>query len=672
MSQTEPIISIIIPVYNTGKYLADCLDSVINQTFSQIEIICVNDGSTDNSADILKTYAARDSRIKIMTQKNSGVISARNNGISRARGEYILCLDSDDKIDKQCLEKLYRTITHKKCAVVIPSVCLFGRAMGISDLGRPTAKNMCSRNRIYSTCGLYKKSFWEKYGGYDKRFANGIEDYDFWMNFIQDKQKIIKIPDVLFFYNVKPENESRDEQTRGYHAELISLLWAKYPIMRKYNTPRKLGNFIYHVSRRRKYFRVVYILKIPVLIIPRTAALSWAKKLVNQLIYPRLMVKMAKYMMNQQLSWRDTFVPLSNRNYKPHADDPKIIAYYLPQFYQFPQNDQWHGRGFTEWTNVTRATPQFIGHYQPHLPIDVGFYNLNDTKIMHRQVELAKQYGIYGFCYYYYWFHGTKLMDKPIKNMLNDKSLDMPFCLFWANEDWTNTWGEAADHGTTKYDAETHPDEAEQFLDDILPYWSDSRYIKIDGRPVLMIYKYKRNMLPEFVKQLKFLCTKRGIPEPFIMMFSDNNPTWNPFDYAADAAAEFNMVMGAPIPPRHPDTRVLNKSAILVKYDIEKWIENRKYMYKTDYPLYRGCMTNFDNTARKIYRGAWHLPMTPELYYKWLRDIIEWTRDYGERGKFVFVSAWNEWAEGMHLEPDQKYGYAYLHETRRALENTRK
>ena len=327
---SSPLISVIIPVYNTEKYLADCLDSVINQTISNIEIICVNDGSPDNSLQILKQYASRDKRIKILEQPNSGVIAARNNGISVARGEYILCLDSDDRIASVCLERLYNALINEPCDLALPSVALFGNQTGLSDLGAPTADNMCAGNRIYSTCGLYKKELWKKYGGYDSRFANGIEDYDFWMNFFQDNRRIVKVPDVLFYYNVKPASESRNEQTEKYHQELFKLITSKYSFVRKYNRKRS----IYFVSKPNRYFRIIHIFRIPI-VIPRNDSFRW---LFHTILRPFQLIRMAQYMMNLQSTWSKTFVSLSNKHYSPKPNDVKIIAYYLPQFYHFPQN----------------------------------------------------------------------------------------------------------------------------------------------------------------------------------------------------------------------------------------------------------------------------------------------------------------------------------------------
>jgi hypothetical protein len=385
---------------------------------------------------------------------------------------------------------------------------------------------------------------------------------------------------------------------------------------------------------------------------------------------------------NRYLNWclnhlddLSNFVPLSDRHFKRRPDDPKVIAYYLPQFYQFPLNDEWFGRGFTEWTNVAKAVPQFEGHYQPRLPIDTGFYNLETTSVMRRQIEMARQYGIYGFCFYYYWFHGERIMEKPIFNFLNDTSLDMPFMLFWANENWTKNWhpNDSTDMGEMKFGATHAPGEAAKFLDGIVPLWNDSRYIKIDGRPALIIYKHnKYPYVSEFLAELKKEAVRRKMAEPYVMLIYDDDMDFSPAKFNADACAEFGTCI-----LRQPKTlklkKITNTTANLRKIcDMESFVKLRQYMYSTDYPIHRGAMVGFDNTARKIKDGlgADIYTVTPELYKIWLSDIIRWTRGQSPQ-PFVFVSAWNEWAEAMYLEPDRKYGYAYLEATRQALEETR-
>lgn len=375
------------------------------------------------------------------------------------------------------------------------------------------------------------------------------------------------------------------------------------------------------------------------------------------------------YVLNQQLDKSD-FVEIIDSN--PPANPKKnLIAYYLPQYHQIDQNDEWFGRGFTEWHNVAKAVPQHPGHWQPHLPIDVGFYTLETNTVMYRQIELAKMYGIYGFCFYYYWFSGgEKIMEKPINNWLKDTSIDFPFMLFWANEDWTNTWGEQADLGTKTYSAKTKPSDVDKFVADILPFFKDKNYITIDGRPHLIIYQAKKDpYLPEFIQNIGDKCEAEGLERPYIsLVFPDDRPDeFDPRDYGADAAVEFGAHMKVRpdyIQDPEPNDKIINPLARMTSYSMEEFVSNRSFLYDTPFPTHRGAMTTFDNTARKIYTGAYSFSATPSLYEEWLSELIK-----ASKTDFVFISAWNEWAEGMHLEPDQRYGYAYLQATRNALES---
>lgn len=374
------------------------------------------------------------------------------------------------------------------------------------------------------------------------------------------------------------------------------------------------------------------------------------------------------YVLNQQLDSRD-FVPLAT---EPFCGEPvkKIIAFYLPQYYQIQQNDAWFGRGFTEWTNTTRAVPQFAGHWQPHLPIDVGYYSLDTTQPMYRQIELAKTYGIHGFCFYYYWFSGgARLMEKPLLNWLDDRGLDLPFMLFWANEDWTNTWGSPGDLGTKTYSARMAPSDADSFVRDIVPFFRDPRYITVDGRPHLIIYQAKKDpFLPQFIARVADLVEQQGLAPPYVsLVFPDDRAReFDPRALGADAAVEFGPHLHrrpAKVSGVRTDLKLMNPLAKLTEYDMKGFIENGEFLYDLDFPVFKGAMTHFDNTARKIYTGAWTFDTSPRLYQQWLSQLIR----HSPLDQ-VFVAAWNEWAEGMHLEPDQRYGYAYLHATRSALE----
>ncbi|MDR1941594.1 MAG: glycoside hydrolase family 99-like domain-containing protein [Endomicrobium sp.] len=379
------------------------------------------------------------------------------------------------------------------------------------------------------------------------------------------------------------------------------------------------------------------------------------------------------YVLNQ-FKDKSKFVPLTEKPYTRRADDVKLIAFYLPQFYHFAINDEWHGKGFTEWTNVTKALPQFIGHEQPQLPIDVGFYSLETTSAMRRQIELAKMYGIYGWCFYYYWFSGKRIMEKPLLNFLNDKSLDMPFCLFWANENWTRNWGEPDVVAEKQlYEARVKEGDAEKFMQDALPLMKDSRYIKIENKPVLIIYQLhddEYDIFKLFIKEIRRIACRNGFDGLYLIKVRDAKSSSQIQQFQFDAAVEF--------PPYYmqgeiydSNIKVINQAYRSRIVDINRYCAEKQYLDKVSYPLMRGCFTTWDNTSRKYNSDCWSLVLqNAPLYYKqWLSDLIEWTKQNNrEPEQFVFINAWNEWAEGAHLEPDHRYGYAYLQATKEAIE----
>lgn len=356
---------------------------------------------------------------------------------------------------------------------------------------------------------------------------------------------------------------------------------------------------------------------------------------------------------------------------------PKIIAAYLPQFHDFPENVRWFGKGFSEWTNTSQTLPQFIGHRQPHVPIDVGYYNLNHTDVMHRQVELAKKYGIAGFCVYYYWFSGAKLMDQPLKRILEDKELDFPFFLFWANEDWTKLWGDGG-YREVLYKFELRPDDADRFMEDALPYMRDSRYIKIDNKPVLLIYKIvlaaKADYLG-FVNRIQEIAKREGFGGIYLLSPIEDFMDLEQLEevqkeYKLDALMEFSAIFGRK-GWSFKQENFVDPACRSICYDVDDFVLNKKYLLNTQAKVFPGLITNWDNSPRRYNRGASILQNTPENYKKWLADLIQWTREHNQPNEqFVFVNAWNEWAEGAHLEPDTYYGYAYLQKTREALEES--
>ena len=348
----------------------------------------------------------------------------------------------------------------------------------------------------------------------------------------------------------------------------------------------------------------------------------------------------------------------------------KIIAFYLPQFHSFKENDEWHGRGFTEWTNVTRALPQFIGHHQPQLPIDVGFYDLSSPKVMYRQVELAKNYGIYGFCFHYYWFTGGKrLLERPLFNWLEHKDLDLPFMLCWANENWSKLW----DGGNREVlmRQESRAEDAADFFRDILPFLQDPRYIRIDGKPHLIIYRptlFTKENWTAFTAEIRRLAVEAGLDGLFLSMVGHENFPGTAKDWGCDAMVEFPPMRM--MQKREYASVQTNPDCKTLVYDMGKALADDRLIDIPDegVPIFRGIFPGWDNTARKAYSNASCYPLTPVQFGDWLKRLMTWEESHNAPDKrYIFVNAWNEWAEGAHLEPDSVRGYDYLEEIWRSM-----
>ena len=371
----------------------------------------------------------------------------------------------------------------------------------------------------------------------------------------------------------------------------------------------------------------------------------------------------------------DSFVYISNNYYKGTDEDTKVITWYLPQFHHIEINDEYYGRGFTEWTNTSRTFPQFVGHYQPHIPYDVGYYDLMNQDVLKRQIELAKMYGIYGFGFFYYWFSGKKIMEKPIQLLLANKDLDIPFCLHWATDHWSTSWyGE--DMGII---IEQKIPDPQQFWKDIYPYFIDERYIKIGGKPVFIIYKCKTFEIIEFkmfIDSLRSIAKENGFPDLYVMISTGDGSFTDAQKWGGDALVEYQpwrIYKSKSVKGYLPDGYI-NPEFIGQVIDIGSAIRNRDYMCDySEKKYFRSAMTSWDNTARKCRNGAIIMEgNSPQLMKQWLLDIImESKRIHSQEENYVFLSSWNEWAEGSHLEPDYKYGYAWLDAVRSALEMSR-
>jgi glycosyltransferase involved in cell wall biosynthesis len=345
----------------------------------------------------------------------------------------------------------------------------------------------------------------------------------------------------------------------------------------------------------------------------------------------------------------------------------RLIAFYLPQFHPIPENDAWWGSGFTEWSNVSRAAPRFAGHIQPRLPADLGFYDLRNPEVLRRQAALARRYGIHGFCFHYYWFHGRRLLERPLELLLEHPDIDLPFCINWANENWTRRWDGLDQEILVPQSHDAEDDIA--FVRSLVPAMRDPRYIRIDGRPLLMIYR--PGLLPDppaTVRRWRAELARAGVGNPYVLMaqgFGD----FDPRPHGVDASVEFpphKVAVGLP--------NITGQLAMLdpqfqghvVDYDD---VQSRTFaLPKPPYRQFHGVCPSWDNEARKPGRGFVMAGSNPVKYARWLetacRGALETERP-DER--LVFINAWNEWAEGAYLEPDRHYGHAFLAATARVL-----
>ncbi len=343
----------------------------------------------------------------------------------------------------------------------------------------------------------------------------------------------------------------------------------------------------------------------------------------------------------------------------------RAIAYYLPQFHPTPENDEWWGKGFTEWTNVSKAVPQFIGHYQPHLPGELGFYDLRLVEVMERQAELAKLYGVEGFCFHYYWFGGKRILERPLEQLVNSE-IDMPFCICWANENWTRRW-DGLDNEVLL--AQNYsPDDDLAFIKSLEPLLRDKRYIRVDGQPLIILYR--PSLLPDAAATLvrwREYCREAGIGELFLCMVQFDK--LDPREYGFDAAVEFPPhKVAANLPCINDSLEIVNQNYAGYVVDYQDVVDRAAVEPVSEFPLIRGVFPSWDNDARKPGRGYTVANSTPAKYRTWLRSSVEYARANPVRGEsLVFINAWNEWAEGAHLEPDRRYGYAYLEATKQAL-----
>ncbi|HCK82749.1 MAG TPA: glycoside hydrolase family 99-like domain-containing protein [Candidatus Competibacter sp.] len=594
----EPLVSVIVPVFNQLDYTACCLASIHRHPpAARYELIVVDDGSSDATGRLL---GAIPGLRYLRNPENLGFLRTANRGAAEARGRYLLFLNNDTQVLPGWLDRLLEVFATRPDAGIAGAKLIYpsghlqeaGAALrrdgtvdliGLNDDPAKPQYNILREVDHCSGAGLLiETALFRELGGFDDIYAPAyFEDCDLSLRVRQRGRKVFYQP----------------------AAEIVHHLSV---------TTHQDG----HKSRQIERNKHIYLER-------------WGAAL-------------------QAL------------------DHVRLIAFYLPQYHPIPENDHWWGKGFTEWTNVTKAVPNFVDHYQPRLPADLGFYDLRVPEVREEQAALARRYGIYGFCYYYYWFAGKRLLNRPLDEVVQSGRPDFPFCVCWANENWSRRW-DGLDAEILI--AQEHSDEDDlNFIRTLEPALRDPRYIRIDGRPLLLVYQ--PGLLPDAARTAtiwRHYCRDAGIGEPYLMAVQSLGFTANPKNFGFDAAVEFPPHAMSVLAER-PE-QMLNPDFRGRFYDYPATADFFMNRSPMPYPFFRTAMPSWDNTARRQDTSDIFLNSTPDRYQRWLQHLVRQARQLqsGEE-RIVFVNAWNEWAEGNYLEPDRKLGYRYLEATRSALD----
>lgn len=361
--------------------------------------------------------------------------------------------------------------------------------------------------------------------------------------------------------------------------------------------------------------------------------------------------------------------------------NPKIraLAIYLPQYHPIPENDEWWGKGFTEWTNVSKALPRFNGHYQPQLPADLGFYDLRLPEVRQAQADLAKEYGIHGFCYYHYWFNGKRVLERPFQEILVYGKPDFPFCLCWANENWTRRWDGLDQQVLLKQEYSEEDDV--NHIQYLASAFSDSRYIRVDGKPVFIVYRTE--LFPDIARTVETWrkeALRLGIGELYLIRVERFMHDVEPSAIGFDAAMQFQPEVSS-LPDKLYGTfkdRVLQKTKIKKSpflndsvYLYEEYVSNAIKQAQPVYKRYPCITPAWDNSSRRQAGATILHNSTPAVYERWLTHVVNNFHPYSNQENLLFINAWNEWAEGNHLEPCRVWGRQYLEATARVLASAR-
>ena len=623
-------VSVIIPVFNHLSYTLQCLESIETATCHQdLEIIVIDNGSEDGTAEAL---AARTDITVITNPENRGFTEACNQGAARAASDYLLFLNNDTIVQPGWLEHLLSCLENDPFVWAVGSRLIYPNGelqeaaavvfndATASNYGRHDSSDLPKYNHpcVVDYCSgaslLIRTEIFDRLGGFDMRYAPAYyEETDLCFSIRKHGGKVVYEPaSVVIHFGSTTAGPSQDKGARRYlyiNRAKFNEKWAH--VLTGHETPPANGEVVLTNDRA-----------------------SFGHRVGNK--------------------------GLLSTNMVETRFDPRILAYYLPQFHQIPENDEWWGEGFTEWVNVQKAKPAFPGHIQPLIPSELGTYDLSDVEIMRRQAKLAQAHGIHGFCFYHYWFNGRRILEKPINNFLAS-DIDMPFCLCWANENWSRNW-DGGNHEILIEQRHSLQDD-ELHFELLLTFINDSRYIRVDRKPLILVYRASLLDAPVATTALwRRLAQKAGLPGLHICKVESlSAERQQPISQGFDAAVEFQ-----------PDWRNLGEyrsEPIFGEhrvYDYDSFVDKQKGKPKPPYERYPCVTPRWDNTARRAKDSVVLLKTSPEAYGGWLKHVLEEVASAPVQEQLVFINAWNEWGEGCALEPDLIFERDYLKATKAA------
>ena len=607
----DPRVSVIIPCLNEELVTAECLLSIsqsLPESF-RIEILVADNASTDP----LYLAISRHPELRhIRFEANLGFGRACNAAAGFAQGEFLFFLNNDAQIAPGCLEALLAVMTEQGD----------GAAVGIVG-----PKLLSFDGRLQEAGCVLNSDGTASLVGYaaDHRTPR----FNYRRNVEHISGAAIMISKALF-----AETGGFDDAFAPAYCEDVDLC----------------------LKVRQKGYAIIYE---PAAVVAHHMSRTFGG---NDEV-PNIQSKRQRIARNRNTLVKRWPEALSSTGLR-------TIAFYLPQYHPIPENDLWWGKGFTEWTNVTKARPNYVGHDQPRYPADLGYYDLRVPEVLEQQAALARRYGLHGFCYYYYWFDGKRILERPLEHMLATGKPDLPFCLCWANENWTRRWD---GRDTDVLVSQTYSgDYAVRIIADLSRYFRSKSYIRVDGLPLVLIYRIKDVPIPHrLIATWRNFCRDNGIGEILVAMVESMELSAKPEDptiYGCDVSVEF-PIHGMVHDPEIAVERLTADVAGRV-HDYRELAAAFMRRIEPGFPRFRSVTVGWDSTPRHGSRSLVLEHASPGAFQAWL----EWTyrrtleQAVGDR-RLVFINAWNEWGEGSYMEPDRRHGHAYLQALRNALSN---